>query len=71
MKKLAVIIKHPFRGESDYRVDIYEVPDEFEKEEMYKYAMSQMLGPFEIISISDRISFDCRVNKLPFNTGVK
>lgn len=58
MKQVAVIIKHPYR-DNDWRVDIYEVPDEMTSEELQKYVMSQMLGPFEIIAITTRLSFKC------------
>lgn len=61
MKKLAVIIKHPFR-DSDWRVDICEVPDDMPKNELKDYIESQMLGPFEVIGISDKINFDRKIH---------
>jgi hypothetical protein len=60
MKKVAVIIKHPFRH-CDWRVDIYEVPEEAERNEIHDYVMSNMLGPFEIIAITSAVSFDCKM----------
>jgi len=60
MRKVAVIIKHPYRG-SDWRVDIYEVPEETNDNEIHKYVMSQMLGPFEIIGMTEKISFDSKI----------
>ena len=60
MKKLGVIIKHPFR-DWDWRIDICEVPDNMEKHELQKYIESQMLGPFYVVGISDRIDFDRKV----------
>ena len=60
MKKVAVIIKHPFR-DWDWRVDIYEVPKDAEKQDIHKYVMSKMLGPFEIIAITSVVSFDCKM----------
>jgi hypothetical protein len=61
MKKLGVIIKHPFR-DWDWRIDIYEVPEDMEKHELKKYVESKMLGPFEVIGISDKIDFDRKVD---------
>lgn len=61
MKKLAVIIKHQFR-DWDWRVDICEVPEDMEKHELKKYIESKMLGPFEVLGISDRIDFDRKVD---------
>jgi hypothetical protein len=60
MKKMAVIIKHPYR-DFDFRVDIYEVTQETTNEELYNYAMSQMMGPFEIIAITDKLSLNCKI----------
>lgn len=60
MKKVAVIIKHTFR-DLDYRVDIYEVPQDAEKQEIEKYVMSIMLGNFEIIAITSAVSVDCKM----------
>lgn len=52
--KYAVIIKHPFR-EWDYRVDVVEVSDQVTKEDIYTVIMRKMLGPFEILSITEKI----------------
>lgn len=60
MKKVAVIIKHPFR-DWDWRVDIYEVPEDAENQEIRKYVMSKMLGHFEIIAITTTVSLDCKM----------
>ncbi len=60
MKKVAVIIKHPFR-DWDWRVDIYEVPENAENQDIHKYVMSKMLGHFEIIAITPTVSFDCKM----------
>ncbi len=60
MKKVGVIIKHPFR-DSDWRIDIYEVPIDMDNEDIGKYAISQMLGPFEVIAITERVSLDCKI----------
>lgn len=57
MKKVGVIIKHPFR-DYDWRIDIYEVKEETTHKEIHDYVMSKMLGPFEIIAITERLSFD-------------
>lgn len=60
MNKVAVIIKHPFRN-NDWRVDIYEVPENITYEEIKKHVESKMLGHFEVVGISDRISFDRKI----------
>ena len=60
MKKVGVIIKHPFR-DFDWRIDIYEVPEDMSHEDVHKYVMSQMLGPFEIMAITNRLSLDCKI----------
>jgi hypothetical protein len=57
MKKVGVIIKHPFR-DYDWRIDIYEVDENMNHNDIHKYVMSKMLGPFEIIAITERLSFD-------------
>jgi hypothetical protein len=61
LKKVGVIIKHPFR-DFDWRIDIYEVNEEMTNKEIHDYVMSKMLGPFEIIAITERVSF-CNVVK--------
>ena len=59
-KKVGVIITHPGRN-NDYRIDIYEVPVNMNNIEIHEYVMFQMLGPFQIVSITERISFDCKI----------
>lgn len=53
--KYAVIIKHPYR-DNDYRVDIVDVPDDTHTKHIYHVIMSEMLGPFEIIAITSKVS---------------
>lgn len=60
MKKVAVIIKHPFR-DADWRVDIYEVPESMTDAEIYNYVMSKMLGPFEVMGMTEKIAFDRKI----------
>lgn len=60
MKKVAVIIKHPYR-DFDWRVDVYEVPEETTGKELHNYVMSKMLGPFEIVAITERLSLTCKM----------
>ena len=60
MKKVAVIIKHPYR-DLDYRIDIYEIHEEMNYEKLSDYINSQMLGPFQIIAMTERIDFDCKI----------
>lgn len=55
--KIAVIIKHPFR-DNDWRVDIMEVPEDETSEQIERYVMSKMLGPFQIIAITTKIELN-------------
>jgi hypothetical protein len=61
MAKVAVIIKHPYR-QDDYRVDIFELPEEMSYADLKEYVERKMLGPFEVVSITDRIDFDRKIN---------
>lgn len=54
MKKVAVIIKHPFR-DNDWRVDIYEVDKNKTNAEVKAMAESKMLGPFRVVAITEKI----------------
>lgn len=53
--KYAVIIKHPMR-DGDYRVDIVDVPVDTPKHDIFKVIMRSMLGPFEVIAITEKVS---------------
>lgn len=53
----AVIIKHPYR-DTDYRVDIVKVHEDISKQQIYEKIMKEMLGPFKVISITEKIDFD-------------
>ena len=55
MKKVAVIIKHVFR-DYDYRVDIHTLPEGKTERQLYQEIQKTLLGPFEIVSITDRVS---------------
>lgn len=66
-KKMAVTIRHPGRGEGDDRVDIYEVPDYVDKDTLAKCAQAEMLGPFQVISVSDRVSEKKGTIQIKFN----
>ena len=59
-KDMAVIIKHPYR-DFDYRVDVYTVDENTTNQELYEYVMSQMLGPFEVIAITEKLSQGCSI----------
>lgn len=57
--KYAVIIKHKMRDNSDIRVDIIDVPDELENvgpHEIRQIAEIDLLGAFEVLAVTDRIS---------------
>lgn len=60
MKKYAIIIKHPFR-DSDWRVDIVE--SELEANEVWKEAELRMLGPFEVIAVTEKIDLNRKLSK--------
>jgi len=53
--KYAVIIKHPYR-DWDYRVDVYDFDGEERHADVQKLAESKMLGPFEVLSVTAKIS---------------
>lgn len=59
--KYAVVIKHPYR-DFDYRVDVVDVPDGTSVSDIKKVIEREMLGPFEVLCITDRIG-DRSVNK--------
>ena len=59
--KVGIIIKHPYRH-SDYRIDIYEIPEDMETQKLEDYVMSQMLGHFKIVAITTKINFNCKIN---------
>jgi DNA replication initiation complex subunit (GINS family) len=63
MKKVAVIIKHPFR-DYDWRVDMVDVPEDTPPYAVKDAVMKQMLGPFEVIAVTDRVDMN-RVIELP------
>lgn len=64
MRTVAVIIKHPYR-DYDFRVDIYNVPLEMPSDKLYEYVMSQMLGPFEIVCITEKVSLNNEIKSKP------
>lgn len=53
--KYAVIIKHPGR-DFDWRVDIVDVDDNVDPQDIRKVIERSMLGPFEVISITAKVS---------------
>lgn len=60
--KVAVIIKHPGRDwEGDVRVDIIDVPENTDREAIRKEVMRKMLGPFEVLYITDKVDLDRRL----------
>lgn len=62
--KYAVIIKHPFR-DWDWRVDI--VDSELSAAEVRQSVEASMLGPFEVVSVTDRLDLDRKLSavKIP------
>ena len=63
MQKVAAIIRHPYRDD-DYRVDIYNVPEEYCSRRGYikAYIQNNLLGHFEVVSITSRIQENCEFN---------
>lgn len=55
MKKVAIIIKHPFR-DFDWRVDVVEVSESATNEQITQAANKAMLGPFEVVAVTDRVN---------------
>jgi hypothetical protein len=55
--KVALIIKHPYR-DYDWRVDICEVPDDMSYDQIKAEAEKKMLGPFEVLAITEKINLD-------------
>lgn len=64
MKKVAVVIKHPGRDwEGDVRVDIIEAPQEMTDEQIRNQVQQKMLGPFEVLYVTEKISWDRKLSK--------
>lgn len=59
MYKYAVLVKHFARDISDVRIEIVNVPRELENVGPYEveaFVRQNLLGPFEVIGVTDRIS---------------
>jgi len=59
MNKYAVVIKHAFRDISDVRIDIVQVPKDLTEIgpfEVKKFIEQKLLGNFEVLAVTDRIS---------------
>lgn len=59
--KYAVIIKHPYR-DVDYRVDIVDVPENTHTCDIRTIIEREMLGPFEVISITEKLNLDRKID---------
>lgn len=57
MRQIAVIIKHSYR-DNDFRIDIVTVDDDVSNYEVRVQIQREMLGPFEVVGISERINFN-------------
>jgi hypothetical protein len=53
--EVAVIIKHPYR-DFDWRVDLIEVDENTTDQEIRSNAENKMLGPFEVVAITRKVS---------------
>lgn len=61
MKKIGVVIKHPGRDwEGDVRIDIYEVPEDTTTEQIREACIRKMLGPFEVIYVTEKVDTSIR-----------
>ena len=59
MKYYAVLVKHFARDIDDVRVELIEVPssvEDFGPHEAEAMVRENLLGPFEVIAVTDRIS---------------
>ncbi len=65
MKKVAVVIKHPYR-DGDVRVDIVEVPDDMHPFDVKVEIERAMLGPFEVLYVTEKVNLD---RKLEIDEG--
>lgn len=61
--RFAVIIKHPYR-DWDYRVDLITAPEDADMSKIKEQIEKEMLGPFEVLSITPKVS-DRIVNVKP------
>lgn len=67
MKKVAVIIKHPGRDwEGDVRVDIMEVPEDTTYDEIRDKVQAEMLGPFKVLYVTEKITFERKLSRSSF-----
>lgn len=53
--RYAVIIKSPYR-DFDYRVDIITAPEDADINKIKEQIEREMLGPFEVLSITPKVS---------------
>jgi len=60
VNRYAVLVKHFARSIDDVRIEIVEVPQELENFGPYEaeaLIRENLIGPFEIIAVTDRISY--------------
>lgn len=70
--KVAVIIKHPGRDwEGDVRVDIIDVPENADREVIRREIMRNMLGPFQVLFITDKVNLDRKFEMPVHNENIK
>jgi hypothetical protein len=56
LKRVAAVIQHPGRDWADCRVDIYEIPEEMPLALLEYHIKFSMLGPFQLMAISERVT---------------
>lgn len=54
MTQYAVIIKHPGRS-WDWRIDLFNAPNDIDPSKIKEYCQRAMLGPFEVMGVTSRI----------------
>lgn len=60
MKKVAIVIEHPFRS-NDIRVDIIEVPENMDLCEIEDMYQKKLLSHFKIIHVSERVNLNAKL----------
>jgi hypothetical protein len=70
--KVAVVIKHPGRDwEGDVRVDIIDVPEDADREVVRQEIMRKMLGPFQVLFITDKVNLSREFQMPVHNPEIK
>lgn len=60
MRQLAIVIGNPCR-DNDVRVDIVEVPENYDYDKVKSDYQSKLLGHFEILHITERLNLNAKI----------